>query len=77
MPPSPQLAPHMMGFLQSLPIPEEREAKNWTNWIVNYLGKLTHSNDSGSLAEREMINVRVQLSYGPFVQVLLKLYAFK
>jgi hypothetical protein len=69
MPPSPQLAPHMMGFLQSLH--NQDEGKNWANWLVYYVGKLTSlSEDSSSLAERQMVNVRVQLSYGPFVQVL-------
>lgn len=65
----------MMGFLQSLPIPEEREAKNWTNWLVYYIGKLTaFSNDAGSLDERKLVNVKVQLSFGPFVQVKTKSY---
>lgn len=60
----------MMGFLQLLDGPDERETKNWSNWLAYYVGKLTSlSEDASSLAERQMVNVRVQLSYGPFVQV--------
>jgi hypothetical protein len=70
MPPSAQLAPHMIGFLQSWNAPDEYDARNWANWLVYYIGKLASlGEDAGNLGERQLVNIRVQLSYGPFVQV--------
>lgn len=72
MPPSAQLAPHMIGFLQAFNTPDERDSKTWANWLAYYVGKLASIGEAGgNLGERQLTNVRVQLSYGPFIQVYI------
>ena len=74
-----------MGFLQALyNTNDEREIRNWTSWLIYYIAKLSacdvgHNRNSlalGKPAERKLLNVRVQLSYGPFIQVLPPLMYF-
>jgi len=67
MPPTPQLIAHLMGFLQKT-VTEEREAKSLVNWLLYSFNKLINV-DINKDGGKKTVNVRVQLSYGPSIQV--------